>query len=385
MIAIPHGDAVGVLGQYHKFWRGVRPIKEGMSLAPKFNRSTKRDRWMKPLGRVDLASIIIPTFNRGELLEETLASVAAQTYRPIEVIIVDDGSTDQTAALVRRWEASLPGDPEFILRYIFQANGGVSSARNHGLVESTGQFIQFLDSDDILHPRKLEMHIGCLLRHPQSGYAFSEMERMEHPHPWGKIDLEAAWETDAAEFFCSPKVLTMVGVYRRQTCRCAGPWSEDLHLGEDEEYNFRALLSTEKLVYLPGALCAFRDHAGPRLTDSQKHQRGWYIAMQAYARMAEVAAADGRMNDQRFVEPLVSHLTDILIIGLESGDQALAEKAIAACWKLPLKNRRKVRLMIYRMFNRMPRRMFPKVWPLWLKLRNTMVRLMQQEPEIAQR
>jgi len=324
---------------------------------------------MDRVGRAGLASIIIPTFNRGELLKETLDSAVGQTYRPVEIIVVDDGSTDHTAALIEQWRGELPGDPGLSVRYIHQENGGVGSARNHGLIESRGEFIQFLDSDDVLHPRKLELQIACLVKFPESGYAFSEMARIEDSLQWSEIAVEQARLADSAEFYCSPKVLTMVGVYRRQTCCTAGPWSEDIHLGEDEEYALRALLSTEKLVYLPGYLCAFRDHTGPRLTDAQKHERGWYFALQAYDRMAEVAAADGRVNDQRFVEPLVKHLTDIIVMALETGANVLANTAIRICWKLPVKPMRRARLVVYWFLNLMPTGFFLNLWRVWIKFR----------------
>jgi len=334
---------------------------------------------MKPLAQPGLASIIIPTFNRGELLKETLDSAVAQTYRPVEIIVVDDGSTDHTAALVERWRRELAADPGLSVRYIHQENGGVGSARNHGLIESRGEFIQFLDSDDVLHPRKLEFQIACLAKFPGSGFAFSEMARIDDPNKWSEIAIEQARLADSAEFYCSPKVLTMVGVYRRQTCRTAGPWSEDIHLGEDEEYNLRALLSTDKLVYLPGNLCAFRDHTGPRLTDAQKHERGWFFALQAYDRMAEVAASDGRVNDQRFIEPLVKHLTDIILTALETGADDLANTAIRICWKLPVRPARRMRLAVYWFLNLMPTGFFLNVWSVWTKFRHVAFEIPKRE------
>src|SRR5690348_12629751 len=98
--------------------------------------------WMAEQGQPDLASIIVPTFNRAKLIEETLASAVAQTYRPIEIIVIDDGSTDDTSSVVERWQESHGDDPDTIIRYIHQSNAGVGSARNRGLIESRGQFIQ---------------------------------------------------------------------------------------------------------------------------------------------------------------------------------------------------------------------------------------------------
>ena len=231
--------------------------------------------WTAQGGQPGLASIIIPTFNREKLLDETLASAVAQTYRPIEIIVVDDGSTDNTSSVVDRWQQRCDQHSDIAIRYFHQSNCGVGSARNRGLTESRGEFIQFLDSDDILHPRKLEIHIGLLQRYPESGYAFSHMTRLEDLQQWPQICVERTKLSDAADFYCSPLMLTMVGVYRRTTCDAAGPWLEDISLGEDEEWSFRALLSISKLVYLPDTLCAFRDHAGPPSPTCRKSDAVW--------------------------------------------------------------------------------------------------------------
>src|SRR5581483_12146947 len=96
-------------------------------------------------------SVIIPTYNRRDFVREAIASVLAQAYQDFEVIIVDDGSQDDTHAVIQEF----PG-----VRYIYQENRGVSAARNRGVTVSQGEFLAFLDSDDIWRPRKLESQIG---------------------------------------------------------------------------------------------------------------------------------------------------------------------------------------------------------------------------------
>jgi glycosyltransferase involved in cell wall biosynthesis len=100
-------------------------------------------------------SVIVPTFNRGSSLLETIDSVRAQSYGDFELIIVDDGSTDDTAAVV----SSVP-DPR--LRYVRQANGGGSRARNTGIDTAQGRYIAFLDSDDKFQPSHLENALPVL-------------------------------------------------------------------------------------------------------------------------------------------------------------------------------------------------------------------------------
>jgi glycosyltransferase involved in cell wall biosynthesis len=328
---------------------------------------------MAEQGQSGLASIIIPTFNRAKLLDETVASAVAQTYRPIEIIVIDDGSTDDTSSVVDRWQQRIADDADTEIRYLHQTNSGVGSARNHGLIESRGQYIQFLDSDDILHPRKLEIQIGLLERYPESGYAFSHMTRLEDLREWPQIMVQNAKLTDAADFYCNPLVLTMVGVYRRATCHAAGPWLEDISLGEDEEYGFRALLSISKVVYLPQDLCAFRDHAGSRLTDMKKVRYGLGSALDTYRRMAIAAESLGRMDDPRLVKPLCQRMTGTIVRSMELGYPDLANEAIRACRKLPVNFGRRLRLAIYQMLICLPPGTFPKIWPAWLKVRRSLL------------
>lgn len=103
-----------------------------------------------------LISIIVPAFNAADTLGETLASAAAQSHRNIEILIVDDGSTDTTARIANAFCA---GDPR--ARLLSQPNGGVAAARNHGIEAAIGEYIAPLDADDIWHPDKLARQIAA--------------------------------------------------------------------------------------------------------------------------------------------------------------------------------------------------------------------------------
>ena len=109
-----------------------------------------------------LVSVIIPTYNRAHFLMEAMESVLGQTYRPIELIVVDDGSTDNTREVVEEWNQKRPRNNAFELRYFYQENYGPQAARNFGLIESRGEYIQLLDSDDLLSPWKLSCQVPVL-------------------------------------------------------------------------------------------------------------------------------------------------------------------------------------------------------------------------------
>ena len=96
-------------------------------------------------------SIIVPIYNRGEEVTKTLDSVINQTFRPIDLILVDDGSSDDTGLHVKRW-LDANQQPDFSVRYFLKNNGGPASARNLGISVAIGKYIYFLDSDDVLYP-----------------------------------------------------------------------------------------------------------------------------------------------------------------------------------------------------------------------------------------
>src|SRR5262245_43202505 len=107
-----------------------------------------------------VVSVVIPTYNRGSLIGETLDSVFAQTYPHLEVIVVDDGSTDDTEAAIARFRDRLI--------YIRQQNQGLAASRNAGLARATGAYVAWQDSDDLWNPEKTAVQVGYLRRRPDT-------------------------------------------------------------------------------------------------------------------------------------------------------------------------------------------------------------------------
>ena len=102
-----------------------------------------------------LVSIIIPTYNCARYLPEAVNSALGQTCNSLEVIIIDDGSADETQEVLKPYSDRI--------LYLYQANKGVSAARNRGIAMAQGEFIAFLDADDVWLPEKLEKQLACLL------------------------------------------------------------------------------------------------------------------------------------------------------------------------------------------------------------------------------
>lgn len=114
-------------------------------------------------------TVVIPTYNAATYLAETLESVAAQTFRDFEVLIVDDGSRDQTIELARGFATRIP------MRIVEQANAGPAAARNNGVRQSRGEYVAFIDSDDLMLPRRLEAQVAMLDADPSLGLVHTDL------------------------------------------------------------------------------------------------------------------------------------------------------------------------------------------------------------------
>jgi glycosyltransferase involved in cell wall biosynthesis len=118
-------------------------------------------------------SVIVPTYNCGEFIVDSVESIRRQTLPPLEIIVVDDGSTDDTARLVQGID-----DPR--IRYVHQPNAGVSMARNAGLSLATGEYIAFNDADDLWRPEILERQMALLGHDPDLAFVFANFVRFDH-------------------------------------------------------------------------------------------------------------------------------------------------------------------------------------------------------------
>lgn len=139
-----------------------------------------------------LVSVVIPSYNYGQYVGQAVESALAQTYTNVEVIVVDDGSQDDTRERLSHYGNRI--------RYIYQENQGLSAARNTGIREAQGDYVAFLDSDDAFHPRKLELQLAYLMKHPEvdliatdmvSDEPIQWMEVADRPVPATLISLEA--------------------------------------------------------------------------------------------------------------------------------------------------------------------------------------------------
>lgn len=209
-----------------------------------------------------LVSVIVPVFNRQEMLVEAVACVEAQTYRPVEVIVVDDGSTDGTGDLCDR----LAVEKHWLVRVLHRQNGGPGAARETGRLAARGEFLQYLDSDDWLDPRKLEKQVAALGQNPDAGMAYCvTRERLPDGSSTGRPSMRTGVRLDSIfpEFLSGRCWQTVTPLWRRTTADRIGPWS-DLRVEEDMEYDARAGAEGFRPVWCAECLAEHRHHSGPR-------------------------------------------------------------------------------------------------------------------------
>ncbi len=210
-----------------------------------------------------LVSVIIPVHNRIEFLREAVDSVLAQTYRPVEIIIVDDGSTEGSLQMVDAIAQKHPNE----ISIIHQSNKGAGLAREAGRLLARGEFIQYLDSDDLLLPEKFELQVRGLRDNDDCdvSYGYTRYRYQDgsvEPRPWKGSGQKV--ETMFPSFLVSRWWDTLTPLYRKEICDRAGSWA-DLRLEEDWEYDCRIASLGVKLHFCREYIAEVRDHSIGRL------------------------------------------------------------------------------------------------------------------------
>jgi len=203
-----------------------------------------------------LVSAIVPVFNAERYVREALDSVLGQTYPALEVVVVDDGSTDRTAEIVRAY-----GDR---VRFLQQANKGPAAARNLGLANARGRYIGFLDADDQWLPDKVERQVGLLEANPDLGACYGALVYFNEQGEIASLTHQAV-PTPSGWIF--EDILTHPGfigidtlMIRRDCLDRVGPFNEDLRTAEDTNLTLR-LARHWPFGYLPGPVARYRVHS----------------------------------------------------------------------------------------------------------------------------
>jgi len=209
-----------------------------------------------------LVSVIIPTYNRAGYLSQTLKSVLEQTYRDIEVIVVDDGSTDNTTEVVASFNDSR-------IRYLKQDHRGLPAiGRNTGLKAASGDYIAFLDDDDLWMPEKIEKQLDYLSKHPEYTIMYSNAWFIDENGVQNGLVMKPKYlkEGDIFEelIWGSPKffIPQLTVLMKRKVFENIGFFNEDpsMRFIEDYEYWLRASLRY-KIGFIDELLAMYREHS----------------------------------------------------------------------------------------------------------------------------
>ncbi len=195
-----------------------------------------------------LVSVVIPAHNSGPYIAPALDSILAQKHRPIEILVVDDGSTDSTAQTVRGYA------PE--VRIIEQEQHGHPAARNTGIRAASGEFLGFLDHDDLWSPDKLELQLASFERNPELDLVFGHIQNFFTPEmtPEERALLAVPLQP-------LPGLLQGAMLARRRSFDRVGPFSEARSIGDFLDWYGRAMLARMNIEMLPETLVHRRIHA----------------------------------------------------------------------------------------------------------------------------
>lgn len=197
-----------------------------------------------------LISVIVPIYNRQDTLEVSIKSIAGQTYRPLELILVDNSSTDNTLAVCNELMNSNKDDTLKII-VLSEQKPGANAARNKGIKFASGDYLYFFDSDDILYPGSLEIIYRQLFRNrfPETIafpfiLKFPDNKKSKRPHRYSRSPASQLFDT----------VLPTHGfMFKRSLISKTGMWDKNLFRWQDMEFGFRILINTEKLVWIKGS------------------------------------------------------------------------------------------------------------------------------------
>jgi glycosyltransferase involved in cell wall biosynthesis len=244
-------------------------------------------------------SVIIPTYNRAHLIGQAIDSLLAQTYHDFEVIVVDDGSTDNTQAVLSRY-----GDR---ITYIFQKNAGPSAARNTGIRASKGELLAFLDSDDMMSPTKLALQVAYLEAHPEVGVVYSGWQYLSEDGTTVQGEVRPDREGEIlkdllVEGYLFPPVAALM---RRECIDRVGVFDESLPTYEDPEFWIRIALAGYRFGCIEQPLCQWRMTSGSLGNDLVKLEHTFPIVLQKVFSDPELSADIAELKDEVYANRYV--------------------------------------------------------------------------------
>ncbi len=238
-----------------------------------------------------LVSVVIPCYNAQAWIAQAIDSCLQQTYQPLEIIVIDDGSTDRSLEIIKRYDQNIYWETG--------CNQGGNKARNRGFSLAQGEYIQFLDADDYLLPEKIAAQVECL-ETQQGDVAYGDWRYQVH-FPNGTSELEpiqvAGPKKDFLESLLSNEewVAASSVLYTRHAVEKCGGWDENLPAAQDRDLLMRTALEQAKFVHQSGCYSIYRRYGNN--TVSRSSRRRWIDShCQVMAKAEKHLVESGRLS-----------------------------------------------------------------------------------------
>ncbi len=230
-------------------------------------------------------SIVVPSYQQGQYIRFTLDSILSQDFRDLECVVMDGGSTDGTVDVLRSYD-----DPR--LTWVSEPDRGQSHAINKGLERATGEYLSYLNSDDLLRPGAVAAIVRFFERNPEADLVYGDMDHVNDAGDVFRTVIGATF--DLAETLAGHNSVNQSGTFwRRGVMDRIGLFDEELHFSMDLEYWVRAVIKGETIAYEPGVRSAFRYHDESKtVARSAGWLREWDLI---YSRLEQAYADDPQM------------------------------------------------------------------------------------------
>jgi glycosyltransferase involved in cell wall biosynthesis len=224
-------------------------------------------------------SIVIPCYNADRWVSGAIESALGQTYSNVEVVVVDDGSTDGSLEVIKQFDGKI--------KWLSTPNRGPCAARNVGLRAARGEWIQFLDADDLLHPDKLDLSLKSCESYPSVEFVWAphvsigedfslNSPEARAPEP---LDMQIKLSQDALLAYYAPSV----AMFRSRFLERVGDWNESLKRWVDLEYHARIAALLPCYARLSKPLYFYRQHSGERISNSNRNHSNIHAAVESLA------------------------------------------------------------------------------------------------------
>ncbi|MEA5512660.1 glycosyltransferase family A protein [Nodularia sp. UHCC 0506] len=220
-----------------------------------------------------MVTVIIPAYNAAEFLPATITSVQQQTFSDWELLIINDGSTDDTVAVIRQYQ-----ETDHRIHLIEQINQGVSTARNLGIAKSKGEIIAFLDADDQWLPDKLQQHLQQFQSHPQLGVSFAQVEILNQTgEPTGQVSSSRLINLKPEHLLSeNPTTTTSNWVVCKEVFAQVGGFSPDMSYSEDLEWLLRVICTgVWEIAGINQVLTRYRTSSAGLSANLYRMEAGW--------------------------------------------------------------------------------------------------------------